>query len=190
MTRTRKMHIGKYITAMLLAAVLLSGCSSATEEAGQAGTSASEEAIPDVPPLPQKNTKDGLAKEAEVENARREHDEFVYPPPKEDGKSKNEAEGQEEDRGPEYLIVIDGKVYAEGLYFKESDSYRKYQIRNIVLEDEDRTACIDVQYMSGDVVEIDVWENDEKRGSPEYFCGCSVMTRDSYEKLYKEPEEQ
>lgn len=141
----------------IIAMVILTGCGGKAKEAGPEETEARTESEQDAP---SENAGAGDTSRAEDEIYPAYEPHVTYPPHESAGRDRAEPEDQEEDRGPEYVIVVDGRIFADGLY-RSCSNYK-----SIYLENEDRTLGVDVDF-----------ENKRARRLPFRECSRPVRGR-------------
>lgn len=173
----------------LIMMAILTGCNGKAKEAGPEEAEVRTEAEQDAP-SENAGAGDTSLAEDEIYPAYEPH--VTYPPHESAGRDRAEPEDQEEDRGPEYVIVVDGRIFADGLYHSCSN------YKSIYLENEDRTLGVDVDFENKSAAKVEITEmirtpkgeHTDGECTVRFLDDCSVMPRTDYEKLYSPDQQQ
>lgn len=175
---------------LLIMMAVLTGCGGNAKEAGPEETEVRTEEEQDAP---SENAGAGDTSRAEGEIYPAYEPHVTYPPHESAGRDRAEPEDQEEDRGPEYVIVVDGKCFADGLYCTH------YTYNYVELYNEDETLFVYINFENGAVARVRsqeiIWHYGRTsksygKSTVQFLDDCSVMLRIDYEKLYGSDRQQ
>ena len=174
----------------LITMTILTGCGGKAKETYPEGAEALAGTEQDVP---SENAGAGDTSRAEDEIYPAYEPRVTYPPQESAGRDRTEPEDRKEDKGPEYVIVVDGKCFADGLYCMD------YGYNYMRLYNKDETLFVNVSFENGAAARVwsqeIIWHygrtsKSHGKSTVQFLDDCSVMLRTDYEKLYGSGQQQ